>query len=649
MLGAIAAIVHLDGTRPDRSLLAQMAQAMACRTGAGMGIGEMRGASLLQGHAHGLPPRHPGQHPQGQALPLVHPGSGAILAFDGYLANAAQLRANLEARGTSVHQAAGDGGLMLAAHAIWGRQCALMAEGEFACVILDPARAQVIALRDHHGLRPLYFASDGKSGGRLIIASEIAAVMAALGRPPRANLPYLAEVALDHACSGDDTVWQGVHRVRPAHLLALNLAARSPVPEQSAYWRLDPQVALPLRSDGEYIEAYREALAGAVRGALPSAAPVAAEVSGGLDSSAVFAMAHHLLGQGEPLAPDLMGFALAGPPGTAADEIAHARAVGRFLGRPIRESDLFMPELGWFARQARADLDAPPWPNAAMSLGLERAAAQAGCEVLLTGIGGDQWLDGSTLYYRELLAAREWRRLARQWADDVRDRGWGATLALFARHGPGTFAPPAWRAAWRSARRRWRPSQPAVPPDDLAALLPQWRAALARREAAFEAALPAAHHASYKLRKLLHPRWSRVLDQVTRQRAHSGLEMRSPLLARSYIEFCAATPEHMRLRGLENKYLHRRALAGLLPETVLGRQSKAEFSLPYFVHDEALAKAFTDTLPAVLCALFDTSALGPLFERYLATNIDERYCHTVWGMYASGEVLRLSRGDDDKG
>ena len=42
-----------------------------------------------------------------------------------------------------------------------------------------------------------------------------------------------------------------------------------------------------------------------------------------------------------------------------------------------------------------------------------------------------------------------------------------------------------------------------------------------------------------------------------------------------------ATPERLRLRGHENKWLHRRALAGLLPEQVLQRQSKAEFSVAF--------------------------------------------------------------------
>ena len=69
-----------------------------------------------------------------------------------------------------------------------------------------------------------------------------------------------------------------------------------------------------------------------------------------------------------------------------------------------------------------------------------------------------------------------------------------------------------------------------------------------------------------------------------RQTAHMGLEIRRPFWNARIIEAAIATPEYMRCRGHENKWMHRRAMTGILPEAVLGRQSKAIFNAAFSPH-----------------------------------------------------------------
>ena len=66
-----------------------------------------------------------------------------------------------------------------------------------------------------------------------------------------------------------------------------------------------------------------------------------------------------------------------------------------------------------------------------------------------------------------------------------------------------------------------------------------------------------------------------------RRASRTGLEWRQPFWDPQIIQAAFAMPEHLRLRGHKNKWLHRRAIAGLLPEQVLQRQSKAEFSVAF--------------------------------------------------------------------
>ena len=72
-----------------------------------------------------------------------------------------------------------------------------------------------------------------------------------------------------------------------------------------------------------------------------------------------------------------------------------------------------------------------------------------------------------------------------------------------------------------------------------------------------------------------------------RRASRMGLEWRQPFWDARIIQAAFATPEHLLLRGHENKWLHRRALVGLLPGQVLQRQTKAEFSVAYsrYWHD----------------------------------------------------------------
>ena len=88
-----------------------------------------------------------------------------------------------------------------------------------------------------------------------------------------------------------------------------------------------------------------------------------------------------------------------------------------------------------------------------------------------------------------------------------------------------------------------------------------------------------------------------------RRASRTGLEWRQPFWDMRVIQAGFATPEPLRLRGHENKWLHRRALAGLLPEQVLKRQSKAEFSVAFSRYWSKLRpQLVADVLPRRLWA-----------------------------------------------
>ncbi|CAG1772244.1 hypothetical protein BAC2_02261, partial [uncultured bacterium] len=272
-------------------------------------------------------------------------------------------------------------------------------------------------------------------GNNLAFASELRAILALPWVPRRLNEGMVAEFLANEWHSRDETFWQNVHRLEPAHRMTVDAAG----PRQDRYWQPDPWTAPPSEDEDELVEHYLSLLTDVVRRMSRSTGPLACEVSGGLDSSALFAVAEHLRRRGELLAPSLDGYTLAFDDGSDADELSYARAVGEHLGVPIREIAPTTKPLDWYRERARRYHDFPSYPNGVMGLGIREHAVARGSRALLVGVGGDEWLGGSRLYYAEALAEREWRTLYECWSADRRDVGVVTSLGWLARSGLAPF------------------------------------------------------------------------------------------------------------------------------------------------------------------------------------------------------------------
>ena len=630
VLSGIAAHFRFDGGPANIRTIRAMTDAMAYRGPDGI-------AHYCEGQAAlGYLAMHASAQAHEAPQPLANEDGSIVLVMDGYVANHAALKADLLARGARLRSAA-DGELVLRAYEQWGADCPRHIDGEFAFVIWDKIRREAFCARDHHGLRPLFWHWHGET---LTIASDIVGVLAALPDKPACNLGYLAEIAVDETFSPDETVWSKIYRLNHAHSLQVSRDGR----RLHEYWTLPETVSIRYKSDGEYFEHYRSVLEKCVQQASRTHLPLAFEVSGGLDSSSLFCVADALEKEGRLPAPCIAGYTLAGPEGSAAYELEYARAIGNHLGRSLTEVPLFQPGLDWFARRASEDCDMPPFPNAAMSIGMDRAIRADGSRVAINGVGGDQWLDGTHFYYRELMEAGDWRSLLASYREDRALMGTLEASKLFARLGPGSYLPRRLRRLRRrftgDDERAWRG------PDSW--LLGEVQGQVSARMARYEAGFPPEYRDGYKLRKLKLPRWTQILDLISRQRAREGLENRSPMMSRAFIEFSAQTPERMRLRGGVTKYLHRKALSDIMPDQVTWRFTKAEFSAVYDsmakqLHDECLTKS-----PQVLAKIANFDGLALLFAKYRDAAIDERGVGEIWGIYVCAQVLKLRDGVSPK-
>jgi asparagine synthase (glutamine-hydrolysing) len=565
------------------------------------------------------------------AQPHTNHDASLALVMDGYLTNWEELRCDLLARGAKLRNRS-DAELVLCAYEQWGEQCAARIEGEFAFIIADQRARRLYAARDHQGLRPLYHYRDGNT---VLLASDLAAIMAAAQRKPELNQDYLAVVASGQWYLHNATVWQGIERVPQAHWMSF--AEDQPDrPVQRQYYQLPVEVTQVYRREEDYVEHYRAMLFDAVRRTARSHRPLAITVSGGLDSSAIFSIADELEKAGDLPAPGLQGYTLAGDEGTRAYELPFARAAADHCGRSLIEVPLFRPGADWFTAQAQRDCDVPIPQNGAMSRNLELAAHANGSRVILHGDGGDQWLDGSLQYYHELALAGDLVGFARALRRDAQALGWGAAVPKALRIGGAAFVPDRMR---RAANRR-RIERLYADPQHVFWMLPERREQLRALHQYYLANLPADPRARSKLARLFSPYRELALDFMQRQRAQSGVETREPMQTRQFIEFSATTPEWTRRQAGLTKVVHRKAMAALLPEKIITRLTKADFGAPALL--EEFARSILEQDQNVLRGLCDHRAISQLTGTKHNIRVDPHRGWEVWGLYAVTVMIGLT-------
>ncbi len=551
------------------------------------------------------------------------------LVFDGYLTNWEELRAELLGLGAVLRNRT-DTELVLRAYQQWGEDCARHLDGEFALALVDfranPSDPLIYCARDHMGLRPLFYHFDGR---RLLFGSDLSALVPQITPRPEPDFDYLAGVMADKWHQRDATPWRGIKRLLPAHSMSL-WGNRLTFKE---HWSLNPEVTIRYDRDEDYFELYRHLLRDSVRRTSRSHGPLGVTVSGGLDSSALYCLAYELAERGELPAPTIKGYSLAGEPGSPAYELPFARAAAEHVGGQLTEVPLTQPPIEWFTEQARARYDLPIPTNGAMSLGLENAAAADGCRALMGGDGGDEWLQGSVHYYREFTEAGDIGGFARALREDAAVDGWRRTLPIALRHMAMTLLPESIRVQGRDYKRRKAREQQ----EYLEWMTEEVRHRLARIEDEYITSMPSEPVRWSKLNLSRAPGTDMANTMMQGQYARAGLEPRNPMLSKAFIEFSASTPEHIRRRAGQSKYIHRMALRGIVPDAILDRSTKADFPSPEL--DRAFANFARKNADPLLSNMCDNAGLKRLLRPDASGTIPDERSWEVWGVYACAAFL----------
>ncbi len=204
------------------------------------------------------------------------------ICYNGELYNTEDIRSELLKKGYTF-QGHSDTEVLLASYIEWKEDCVDYLNGIFTFAIWDAKREQIFLARDRLGVKPLFYKQDGD---RLLFGSEIKAILA---HPDvRAEVTYegLAEVlGLGPSRSPGHGVFRGIHELRPGHALSFSK-------EGLRIWRYWNVVSRKHTDTfEETVFNVRFLLQDAITRQLVSDVPLCTFLSGGVDSSAITAIA----------------------------------------------------------------------------------------------------------------------------------------------------------------------------------------------------------------------------------------------------------------------------------------------------------------------------------------------------------------------
>ena len=565
-MSGIAGIIHFDGKPVEPGLIEKMTSAMAHRGPDGI-YHWVKGSVALGQCMLRTTPESLEEH-----QPLTNEDESLVLVMDGRVDNWEELRRELVGRGAVLRTRA-DAELVLRAYEIWGGDCLAHIDGDFALVIWDVRRQEAFCARDRMGNKPFNYHWDGKT---LAFASELHAILALPWVPEIVNEDVIAEFLAAEWYSRDENLCRGIMRLVAAYQMRAGASGL----RLEQYWTPDLWVTLPFDTDEEYIEYYRELLTDVVQRMSRSQQLMTCEVSGGLDSSAIFAVANQLRVKGQLLAPAMDGYVLDFHDDKDANELEYSRSVGKHLGLLIHEIPPTNMPVRWYQDWVSIYRQFPGYPNGVMGLGIRTAARDRGSRALLVGVGGDEWLGGSRTYYAEELAARQWKNFFDCLKADISDFGLRTSLWWICRFGFLPLVPEFVKHKLRDLALRSRGGRF----DKRAWLTSAMRRRLLaqRRRHGYrstEACRRIGQRGQANMLRGAYSAWAREWEE--RLASSAAIELRRPFLDARMIQFSFITPERLRGRGLYDRMLHRRAMTGLLPELTLGRDSKASFMVTF--------------------------------------------------------------------
>tara|TARA_B100002019_G_scaffold115496_1_gene99333 strand:- start:8603 stop:10513 length:1911 start_codon:yes stop_codon:yes gene_type:complete len=314
----------------------------------------------------------------------MHAKNGTSIVFNGEIYNYLELRKDLA--NSWEFQTLSDTETILAAYDKYGEGCLNYLRGMFAFALWDENRGRLFCARDRFGIKPFYYTLVNDV---FYCASEI-----------KALLPFVKEIDTDldslndyltfQFTLGDKTLFKGIKKLEPGHLLTIEKSQVS----TKKYWEVYYDIDFSHNED-YFIEKIQDLMDESIRLHMRSDVPVGSYVSGGRDSSIVAALASQIEGA------EFKGFTGKFSYGKGYDESSYAKDLSQKYSFELHELDIQSEDFVSSIEKIIYHLDEPvAGPGSFPQYEISKLAAQHR-KVVLGGQGGDEIFGG---YARYLIA-----------------------------------------------------------------------------------------------------------------------------------------------------------------------------------------------------------------------------------------------------
>jgi asparagine synthase (glutamine-hydrolysing) len=508
----------------------------------------------------------------GGAQPMWTRDGQLGVVFNGEIYNHAELRAELQQSGSDFQSDHSDTEVLLHAYRTWGDGFVERLNGMWAFVIYDRARQRLFGSRDRFGKKPLYYFHEGGTFG---FASELSALTQHPQCPRNLSALSLKKYFAYCYVPAPRSIYERVWKLPGGH--NFNYELGSGELKSWRWWEFVIESGADFQSVNveECGLQVRATLERATRRRLMSDVPLGVFLSGGIDSSAIAALAEKHVPSGQ-----LNTFSI-GFDDPTFDESEYAKLVAERLGTRHHHDTLDLDTSAALLPELVSRLDEPLGDGSLLPTYLLSRFTRQHVTVALGGDGGDELFAGydpmRALRTAELYAKfvpkpihAGLRHLAARLPVSHANISFDFKVKRFLR---GMSHPaPLWNPVWMGA----------LEPSDLAELTRE----PADPEEIYSEAIEAWDRcAQPNLVDRALQFWTQVylqddiLTKIDRASMLCSLEVRSPFLDIEVVDLARRIPWPLKLRGGTTKWILKRAVAPLLPGEIIERPKKG-FGMP---------------------------------------------------------------------
>jgi asparagine synthase (glutamine-hydrolysing) len=550
--------------------------------------------------------------------PIFNEDKTIFVVFNGEIYNFPELKKELEKKGHRFYTKT-DTEVLVHLYEERGERCVEDLAGMFAFAIWDGQRRKLFIARDRLGIKPLFYAYNGKD---FAFASEPKALLRIPWVEGRLDPQGLSHYLTYDFIPAPYCIYEDIRKVPPGHqVIYQNGASRC-----ESYWDLDLSDRFDGNLDeGELCELIWGEFCRVVKTHLISDVPLGVLLSGGIDSTSVLAALRY---EG---VDDVKTFSI-GFEDPSFDESRYFRRAASFFETEHHEEVLAPPKLIDILPEVASILDEPLADASIMPTYLLSRFTKGYVKVALGGDGGDELFAGYPTYQAFLLA-RYYERLPSAMQSlietvvkrlpvsfdnmslDFRVKKfiYGIPYPPVERHYSwmGTFSPDEKEELLTpDIKRRLEDLNSFYVLHDYL------------RDKSFSSELGKLLYLDTKLYLQ-----DGVLAKVDRASMAHGLEVRVPFLDHRFVELVTGLPEGLKLKGFTTKYIWKKAIKGRIPDEI-GKRGKKGFGIP-------IAKWLCKELKGLMLELlserrlksqgmFNPSIVKRLVSDHLARRADNR-------------------------